>query len=123
MRSIKTRVRKLTHRGALIRHLSASWMAPLGYCRGITFVRNFKRAENLKFETRLARLGQGLPYPVQVSGIRPRRGPSGRTKRTVMLSKAKHLLVSQVVLRKKEILRCAQNDRFKIFAPPEEQPD
>jgi len=40
-------------------------MALLGYCWGVTFVRNFKRAENLKFETKSARIGVGLALPLE----------------------------------------------------------
>jgi len=61
-------------------------------------------------------MGAAEPRFFSQRGQRPQ--PNG----TVMLSEAKHLLVSQILLRK-QILRCAQNDSFKIFAPRKEIPD
>jgi hypothetical protein len=56
------------------------------------------------------------------AAIFSQRGPAAATKRIVMLSEAKHLLVS-LIRCEKQILRCAQNDSFKIFAPREELAD
>ena len=42
------------------------------------------------------------------------RGLRPQPKRTVMLSEAEHLLLPSV-FKKKQILRCAQNDTFEIF--------